>query len=155
MSCIPVDISDTNLDPQDQLLACAIIIPIIATSDKTPMTRHTRGPEIHPLFIAIENIDSDIHMKATSHAWQCVAFIPMPKFKVYLDYQTILQAQLWHKCVDLVFENLKKAAHNGNYKLFFSHILVWCKEVMGKDKLDSCFKSSDKCISMRQFYDRV
>ena len=272
MSCIPVDVSDTNYDPQDQLPAGATIVPIIAASDKTPVTRHTGGLEMHPLFITIGNINSDIRMKATSHAWQCVAFIPTPKFEVHPDYQTILQARLWHKCVDLVFANLKKAACNGDFmadpfgdirhcftpvvawtadlpeqlmlstlsknaspiteatvkqfgdgqryaprtgektlerifdtaqnadpwnldrfqkcakallllgvhlpfwrnfllsnpavflvpevlhtlhKLFFDHILVWCKEVMGKDELDFRFKSSHKRVGMRQFYGGV
>ena len=94
MSCIPVDILDTNYDPQDQLPAGTTIVPIIAASDKTPVTRHTGGLEMHPLFITIGNINSNIRMKATSHAWQCVAFIPMPKFEVHPDYQTILQARL-------------------------------------------------------------
>lgn len=90
-------------------------MPIIAASDKTPVTQHTRGLEMHPLFITIGNIDSNICMKATSHAWQWVAFIPTPKFKTHSDYQTILQAQLWHKCVDLVFANLKSTALHGDF----------------------------------------
>ncbi|KAI9568687.1 hypothetical protein HD554DRAFT_2204916 [Boletus coccyginus] len=189
---------------QDQLPVGVSIVPIIAASDKTPMTQHTSGLEMHPLFITIGNIDSDIRMKATSHAWQCVAFIPTPKFETHPDYQTILQARLWHKCVDLVFANLKNATLHGDFmvdpfdvdpwnldrfqkrtkpllllgvhlpfwhdywlsnpaiflvpevlhtlhKLFFDHILAWCKEVMGKDELDFCFKSAHKHISMRQF----
>ena len=261
-------ISDTNFEPQDQLPAGASIVPIIAASDKTPVTRHTGGLEMHPLFITIGNIDSDVHMKATSHAWQCVAFIPMPKFETHPNYQTILQTCLWHKCVDLVFANLKNTARHGDlmvdpsgdiqhcftplvawtvdlpeqlmiaciskntspvteasikqfgdgkhhalhagektlerifdtaqdvdpwnldrfqkctkallllgvhlpfwrdyllsnpaiflvpevlhtlHKLFFDHILAWCKEVLGKDELDFRFKSAHKRVSMRQF----
>lgn len=53
---------------QDQLPEGATIVPIIAASDKTPVTRQTGGLEMHPLFLTIGNIDSDIHMKATSHA---------------------------------------------------------------------------------------
>ncbi|KAF8836444.1 hypothetical protein BDN67DRAFT_992126 [Paxillus ammoniavirescens] len=92
---------------QDQLPMGASIVPIIAASDKTL--------EMHPLFVTIGNIDSDIHMKASSHAWQCVAFIPIPKFETHPDYQTILQTRVWHKCVDLVFANLKSAALHGDY----------------------------------------
>ena len=57
-----------------------------------PITRHTGGLEMHPLFITIGNINSDIRMKATFHVWQCVAFISLPKFETHSDYQTILQA---------------------------------------------------------------
>ncbi|KAF8837316.1 hypothetical protein BDN67DRAFT_991809 [Paxillus ammoniavirescens] len=102
-------------DIQDKLPTGATIVPIIAASDKTPVTRHTGGLEMHPLFITIGNIDSDIRMKATAHAWQCVAFIPTPKFETHPDYQTILQTRLWHKCVDLVFANLKSASLHSDY----------------------------------------
>ena len=73
----------------------------------------TGGLEMHPLFITIGNIDSEVCMAATSHAWRCVAFMPIPKFEVHSDYQTILQTRLWHSCVDIVTGNLKSAATVG------------------------------------------
>ena len=73
----------------------------------------TGGLEMHPLFISIGNIASDVRMAATSHAWRCVAFMPIPKFEVHPDFQTILQSHLWHKCVDMVTVNLKEAANRG------------------------------------------
>ena len=90
----PVGTSDTDYDPLDQLLVGASTVPIIAASNKTPVTQNTGGLEMHPLFITIGNIDSDICMKATFYIWQYVAFVPMPKFETYPDYQIILQAQL-------------------------------------------------------------
>ncbi|KIM60591.1 hypothetical protein SCLCIDRAFT_94466, partial [Scleroderma citrinum Foug A] len=98
---------------QDQLPSGAMLVPILAASDKTPITRMTGGLEMHPLFISIGNIDSQVHMAATSHAWQCVAFMPIPKFEVHSYYQTILQTRIWHKCVDIVTQNLKHAAAKG------------------------------------------
>ncbi|KAG1876322.1 hypothetical protein F4604DRAFT_1880626 [Suillus subluteus] len=83
--------SDDAWKIQDQLPEGATIILIIAASDKTPVTRHTGGLEMHLLFLTIGNIQADVHMKATSHA--C----------------------LWHKCMDLVCSNLKVAAHVGEY----------------------------------------
>ncbi|KAH7902989.1 hypothetical protein BJ138DRAFT_1198890 [Hygrophoropsis aurantiaca] len=68
---------------------------------------------MHPLFISIGNIASHIRMAATSHAWRCVAFMPIPKFEVHSEYQTILQTRVWHKCADIVFANLKRAAVHG------------------------------------------
>jgi hypothetical protein len=75
----------------------------------------TGGLEMHPLFISIGNIASNVHMAATSHAWRCVVFMPIPKFEVHSDYQTILQSRVWHKCVDMVTVNLKQAAYRGTW----------------------------------------
>jgi hypothetical protein len=84
-------------------------------SDKTPVTRQTGGLEMHPLFLTIGNIQSDVRMKATSHAWRCVAFIPTPTFLVNSDYQTLLQSRLWHKCIDFVCSKFKVAARIGEF----------------------------------------
>ncbi|KAI6115800.1 hypothetical protein EDD17DRAFT_1470754 [Pisolithus thermaeus] len=103
------------LSIKDTLPEGATLVPIIAASDKTPVTRHTGSLEMHPLFLTIANIDSDIRMKATAYAWRCVAFMPTVKFDVHPDYQTILQARLWHRCVDIVTEKLKRAANVGEF----------------------------------------
>ncbi|KAI6009745.1 hypothetical protein PISMIDRAFT_117447 [Pisolithus microcarpus 441] len=100
---------------QDTLPEGATLVPIITASDKMPVTRHTGSLEMHPLFLMIGNIDSDAHMKATVYAWHCVAFMPTIKFDVHPDYQTILQARLWHRCVDIVTEKLKCAANVGEF----------------------------------------
>ncbi|KAG1870011.1 hypothetical protein F4604DRAFT_1881348 [Suillus subluteus] len=107
--------SDDAWKIQDQLPEGATIVPIIAASDKTPVTRHTGGLEMHPLFLTIGNIQADVHMKATSHAWRCTAFMPIPTFIVNSDFQSLLRACLWHKCMDLVCSNLKVAARVGEY----------------------------------------
>ncbi|KAG0702298.1 hypothetical protein DFH29DRAFT_999403 [Suillus ampliporus] len=82
---------------QDHLPMGATQVPIILGSDKTPVTRTTGGLEMHPVFITIGNIDSEVRSKATSHELG----------------DTILQARLWHKCMDLIFANLKVAAAKG------------------------------------------
>ncbi|KAL4064880.1 hypothetical protein V8B97DRAFT_1919931 [Scleroderma yunnanense] len=91
------------------------ILPIMATSNKIPVTSHTGNLEMHPLFLTVGNIQSDVWMKATSHAWSLAAFMPIPKFKVHSKYQTILQARVWHKCMDIMCSNLKVAACTGMY----------------------------------------
>ncbi|KAG1905852.1 uncharacterized protein F5891DRAFT_975993 [Suillus fuscotomentosus] len=88
-------------------------VPIILGSDKTPVTRTTGGLEMHPLFITIGNLDSEVRSKATLRAWHCIAYMPIANFCVHPDYQSILQARLWHRCVDLVCANLKVAAKDG------------------------------------------
>jgi hypothetical protein len=72
---IQVD-SEVNLDcirmlivHQAQLPVGATIVPIILASDKTPVTRHTGGLEMHPVFMNVGNIQSDVRMQATSQAW--------------------------------------------------------------------------------------
>ncbi|KAG1838975.1 hypothetical protein F4604DRAFT_1885387 [Suillus subluteus] len=101
---------------QDQLPKGATIVPIVVASDKTPVTRHTGGLEMHPIFVSIANIQSDVRMRATSHAWRCVGFMPIPKFaNVHSDYQTILSQRLFHKCMDIIFANAKVAAMTGKF----------------------------------------
>ncbi|KAG1895780.1 uncharacterized protein F5891DRAFT_1130491 [Suillus fuscotomentosus] len=98
---------------QDHLPIGATQVPIILGSDKTPVTRLTEGLEMHLIFITIGNIDSEVRSKATLRAWRCIAYMPIVKFRVHPDYQSILQARLWHKFMDLVCANLKAAAAEG------------------------------------------
>ncbi|KAG2046197.1 hypothetical protein BDR06DRAFT_985667 [Suillus hirtellus] len=80
---------------QDQLPKGATIVPVIIASDKMP---------------------SDVQMRATSHAWRCVGFMPIPKFSnVHTDYQTILSQRLLHKCMDIIFADVKVTAVAGKF----------------------------------------
>ncbi|KAG2339690.1 hypothetical protein BDR05DRAFT_977659 [Suillus weaverae] len=94
--------SDDAWEIQNQLPEGATIVPIIAASDKTPVTRHTGGLEMHPLFLTIRNIQADVRMKAMSHS------------------------HLWHKCMDLVCSNLKIAARIGEYMIDPSARQCYC-----------------------------
>ncbi|KAG2113016.1 uncharacterized protein F5147DRAFT_744309 [Suillus discolor] len=102
-------------DIQNNLPEGATMVPIILASDKTPVTRMSGGLEMHPVFLTIANIQSEVRMKATAHAWRCVAFIPIPKFDVHADFQTLLHARLFHKCMDMIFAKCKVAARVGEY----------------------------------------
>ncbi|KAG1857135.1 hypothetical protein F4604DRAFT_1883077 [Suillus subluteus] len=93
----------------------ATMVPIILTSDKTPITRMTGGLEMHPIFLMIGNIQSEVRMKATTHAWHCVGFIPILKFDAHPDYQTLLHSHLFHKCMDTIFARCKVATKVGEY----------------------------------------
>ncbi|KAG1805845.1 uncharacterized protein BJ212DRAFT_1449522 [Suillus subaureus] len=99
--------------PHDHLPVGATQVLIILGSDKTHVTQITGGLEMHPVFLTISNIDSDIRSKATLRAWQCIAYMPIAKFHVHPDYQSILQVWLWHKCMDLILANLKATALDG------------------------------------------
>ncbi|KAH7917526.1 hypothetical protein BV22DRAFT_1026171, partial [Leucogyrophana mollusca] len=93
----------------------ATVVGIVAASDKTPVTRHTGDVEMHPTFLTLANIHSEVRMKATAHAWRCIAYVPVVEFEAHSDFQSILQGRLWHKCMDKVFVNLKIAAKIGHF----------------------------------------
>ncbi|KAG1744668.1 uncharacterized protein EDB91DRAFT_1020772, partial [Suillus paluster] len=93
---------DDAWEIQNQLPEGATIVLIIAASDKTPVTRHTGGLQMHPLFLTIRNIQADVCMKAMSHVWRCTAFMPTLTFIVNSNFQTLLQVRLWHKCMHLI-----------------------------------------------------
>ncbi|KAG2352868.1 hypothetical protein BDR07DRAFT_1454796 [Suillus spraguei] len=100
---------------QGQLPVGATIVPIILASDKTLVTRQTGSLEMHPTFLTIGNIHSEIRMKATSHAWACIAYIPVPEYVVNSEFSGLLEARVWHKCMDLVLQNLKVTAEVGEF----------------------------------------
>ena len=103
---------------------------------------HTGEKTLEHIFNTAQNADS----------WNLNCFQKCAKALLLLE----VHLPFWHDfllsnpAVFLVLEVLHTL-----HKLFFNHILVWCKEVMGKDKLDFYFKSSHKHVSMRQFYDGV
>ncbi|KAG1824635.1 uncharacterized protein BJ212DRAFT_1444391 [Suillus subaureus] len=52
-------------------------------------------------------------MKATMHAWSCIAYMPIPQFVCHPDFASLLQAHVWHQCMDIVFQGVKSAAATG------------------------------------------
>ncbi|KIJ19284.1 hypothetical protein PAXINDRAFT_36856, partial [Paxillus involutus ATCC 200175] len=111
---------------QDQLPTGATIVPIILASDKTPVTRQTGNLEMHPLFLTLGNIQSDVHMKVTTHAWSCIAYMPLAQFVAHGDYTFILQARLWHRCMDIVCSGLKRVAAHGEFMADPGGYLHYC-----------------------------
>ena len=103
-----------SIASQDHLPLGATMVPIILASDKTPVTHHTGGLQMHPVFLTIGNIQSDIRMQASLHAWRCIAFIPSPKIKVHSKCKTLLLSRLFHWSLDVVTTRLKEAAKNGH-----------------------------------------
>jgi len=73
--------------------------------------------EMHPLFITIANIHSSVRMKATSHAWACIGYIPAPEFLTHSDFHSVLEARLWHHCLDIICSGLKVAASIGTFMI--------------------------------------
>ncbi|KAF8550030.1 hypothetical protein OG21DRAFT_1552230 [Imleria badia] len=116
--CNPIFANHMAFDPH--IVMCtscreygATIVPIIISSDKTNITCHMGALEMHPVFMTIRNIQSDVRMQATLYAWRCVAFIPTSEFEVHPDFQTLLASHLFHQCMDIVFASLKETAQTG------------------------------------------
>ena len=111
---------------QDQLPAGATIVPIVLASDKAPVTQMTGNIKMHPLFLTIANINSKVRMKATSHAWACVAYTPTPEFLTHPDFHSVLEARVWHHCVDIVCTGLKLATHVGTFMSDPTNLTRYC-----------------------------
>jgi hypothetical protein len=87
---------------------------MIGASDKTPLTIGTRNKEMHPLLISFANIHAGIHMKATSHTFTLVAYLPIPKFlDVSKPIHAILSMQVYHFAISVIMHNLKLVTHDG------------------------------------------
>ena len=82
--------------------------------------------EMHPLFFTIANINSDICMKATSHAWACVVYTPSPEFFVHPDFRSVLEACVWHRCMDIICTGLKLAVYTGTFMSDPSSLTQYC-----------------------------
>ena len=82
--------------------------------------------EMHPLFLTIANINSEVRMKATSHAWACIAYTPMPEFLVHPNFRSVLEARVWHRCMDIVCAGLKLAARTGTFMSDPSSLTQYC-----------------------------
>ncbi|KAG1883457.1 hypothetical protein F4604DRAFT_1677774 [Suillus subluteus] len=99
---------------QDGLPSGHSFVGVIGASDKTPLTIGTGNKEMHPLLISLANIHAGVRMKATSHAFALVAYLPIPKFlDVSKPVHAILSAQVYHFTISIVMRNLKLATRDG------------------------------------------
>ncbi|KAG1832346.1 hypothetical protein F4604DRAFT_1606038 [Suillus subluteus] len=99
---------------QDKLPPGHSFVGVIGASDKTPLTIGTGNKEMHPVLISLANIHAGVRMKATSHAFALVAYLPIPKFlDVSRPIHAILSARVYHFAISIVMRNLKLAARDG------------------------------------------
>ena len=82
--------------------------------------------KMHPLFLTIGNINLNVRMKATSHAWVCIAYTPTPEFLTNPEFQSVLEARVWHRCVDIVCAGLKLAARTGTFMSDPNNLTHYC-----------------------------
>ncbi|KAF8869224.1 hypothetical protein BD779DRAFT_1458028 [Infundibulicybe gibba] len=99
---------------QEQLPPGASLLGTILSSDKTNISAMTGGRVAHPLLISLANINMDLRMRASSHAFLLLALLPIPKFiHKNKKLRGTLENHLIHECLDTITQPLKKAAEIG------------------------------------------
>ncbi|KAF9032580.1 hypothetical protein BJ165DRAFT_1417596 [Panaeolus papilionaceus] len=99
---------------QEKLRPGATLLGTILSSDKTNISSGTGNRVGHPLLISLANIFAEFRNKATNQAFLLLALIPIPKFiHPQSKFRGVLEAQLFHECLDIVLHPLKNAARVG------------------------------------------
>lgn len=68
----------------------------------------------HPLLISLANIDADIRMKASNHAFLLLALLPVVDLNVPSSHQSAMKNRLFHHCVNICTEPLQSVARLGH-----------------------------------------
>ncbi|KAF7762482.1 hypothetical protein Agabi119p4_9075 [Agaricus bisporus var. burnettii] len=100
--------NEADLIAKDKRTHGAMLVPIIAGSDKTTVSVATGHQEYHPVYMSPGNF-SNITRRAHGDAVLPVAFLPIPKTnkgqRKSLDYQRFVR-QLYHGCLARIFAPL-------------------------------------------------
>lgn len=75
-------------------------------ADKTKVTNQAGDKSCHPLYFVPGNIKKEFRREF----WQPIALIPVVKFKDKRS-RGVLNARLYHKCLDIVLHKLKEYSH--------------------------------------------
>ncbi|KAF8132962.1 hypothetical protein EV363DRAFT_1397865 [Boletus edulis] len=103
----PLFASEMDLSPYRFGTLCGVIL----SSDKMTITNMCGGQVAHPLLISLANIRMKTHNKALSHAFLLLTLMPIPRFiHPTTRICSVLEAWLFHQCLDIVLEPLKIAA---------------------------------------------
>ncbi|KAI6033569.1 hypothetical protein BKA83DRAFT_4486662 [Pisolithus microcarpus] len=99
---------------QSKLPLGATLCGVILSSDKTHITNMCGGKVAHPLLISLANIKMAVRNKASSHAFLLNALMPIVEFIHPMHWMhSVLEARLFHECLDIVLQPLKVAAQIG------------------------------------------
>ena len=103
-----MNISQTQLGPGASLLG------VILSSDKTNISAMTGGRSAHPLLISLANISMEYRNKDFNNTYLLLALLPIPKFIYHKRaIRGMLEARLYHQCLDIVLDPLKAASRLG------------------------------------------
>jgi hypothetical protein len=86
----------------------ATLCGVILSSDKTHITNMCGGKVAHPVFISLANIRMNMRNKALSHAFLLLALLHEASRMC-----SLLEACLFHQCMDTILEPLKEAVKHG------------------------------------------
>ncbi|KAF8136220.1 hypothetical protein EV363DRAFT_1395339 [Boletus edulis] len=96
---------------QSQIPAGATLCGVILSSDKTNILNVCGGRVAHPLLISLANIKMSVRNKESSHAFLLLALMPIAQFTHPESRMcSVLDACLFHQCLDIVLQPLKEAA---------------------------------------------
>ncbi|KAF8141813.1 hypothetical protein EV363DRAFT_1392225 [Boletus edulis] len=106
--------SNSAWEIQSQIPAGGTLCGVILSSDKTNVTKISGDRVAHPLLISLTNINMGVRNKGSSHSFLLLALLPIAQF-IYPKkrIQSVLSAQLFHQCLDIIIDPLKKAAAIG------------------------------------------
>ena len=99
---------------QTKLGSGATLLGVILSSDKTNISSMTGGRSAYPLLISLANISMEFRNKASSNSYLLLALLPIPKF-IHSKKRicSMLEARLYHQCLDIILRPLKSAAQFG------------------------------------------
>jgi hypothetical protein len=112
---------------QTQLGPGATILGVVLSSDKTNISAMTGGRVAHPLLLSLANIAMDFRNKDQNNMYLLLALLPIPKF-IHLKKKLrgMVEARLYHHCLDIVLAPLKAAARLGVMLSDARGGLRWC-----------------------------
>ncbi|KIK14715.1 hypothetical protein PISMIDRAFT_116520, partial [Pisolithus microcarpus 441] len=106
--------SDRAWELQVKVPTGSMLCGVILLSDKMNITNVCGGKVAHPLLISLANIRMNVRNKASSHAFLLTALMPIVEFIHPIPrIHSVLEARLFHTCLDFILEPLKKAAQLG------------------------------------------
>ncbi|KAF7319573.1 hypothetical protein HMN09_00296900 [Mycena chlorophos] len=91
------------------------ILGVITSSDKTNISVMNGDRIAHPFLVSLANIRMDVALKASSHAFLMAGLLPVPKFLCDKKLRGVMEARLFHRCLDIICHPLKLAARDGTY----------------------------------------
>ncbi|KAF8130961.1 hypothetical protein EV363DRAFT_1398782 [Boletus edulis] len=106
--------SNSAWEMQSQIPAGGTLCGVILSSDKTNVMKISGGRVAHPLLISLTNINMGVRNKGSSHSFLLLALLLIAQFTYPKKrIQSVLSAQLFHQCLDIIIDPLKKAAAIG------------------------------------------
>ncbi|KAF9470364.1 hypothetical protein BDN70DRAFT_763056, partial [Pholiota conissans] len=132
---------------------------IILASDKTPLP--SGNTDMYPVLLSLANIEAGVRMKASSHAFPLLAYLPTVTFKnVTSKQQSVLKACLFHFCMGLILKPLQAAEQDGvpmsdshgNVHIVHTPLVAYIADYP-EQQLVACVASSQSPITTASFLD--